>query len=200
MTTLHLLLPCLCAAAFILITLLPYRSRSWSDSDHYALVQKYSDAASQLTSMKVELESLREKLEFSEDVRCSLGMENAKLAEEIGNLKQDIERGEDVRLWLLDQLNMAINDKWRLEDRLKTAQRTLRIARHKEWKRWKKLQRRYYDLSDGSVAHEGPAFLHTLIAFERIAVGMFGVHVSRLKRRSASWIEKLRTMEPYPLP
>lgn len=194
MTDLHWLM--LLAIMTTLYLLLLFRPRNlWSDSDHYALAQKYSDAASALTAMKAELDKLQERLEFSEDVRYSLGMKNAKLANEIEGLNRDAERGEEARLFLLDQLNIVINDKWRLEDRLKTAQRSLRIARHKEFKRWKKHQRRNVD---NWWPHQNPAPYHNSIRLKRDFASLHDPRYIKSSIRES--INILRTLEPYPLP
>lgn len=175
-------------------------TRQWSDNDYYSLVQKYSDAGSALTSMKAGLDKIQEQLELSEDIRYALGMENARLAKEIEVLKSDIERGEEVRFLMTEMLDSEINLRIAFSNRLMDVQRSLRIARHKEFKRWKRLHKRLYALSDGSEFSESPASLHSRIAYERIAVGIFGVAPSRLKKLSASWIAQIRTMDPYPLP
>lgn len=171
------------------------RGNSWSDADHYALVQKYYDAASQLTSMRAELESLREKLDLSEDVRYSLRVENAKLAGEIGRLKQDIERGEDVRDILVRSINGYINLHLYTSRRVVQLQRSLRIARHKEFKRWKKRHRRNVD---NWWPHQNPASYHNSISIRREFAALHDpVYVKSSIRES---IAILRTLEPYPLP
>jgi len=169
--------------------------RSWTDDDHYDLVQKYSEAASALTAMKAELDKLQERLEFSEDVRYALGMENANLAKEIEGLNRDVEKGEEARLFLMGQLNIVINDKWRLEDRLKVAERSLRIARHKEFKRWKKASKRR--LSE--YRNPTPATYHYAIGTARWSFRHNRKDWSA-KERMREYIDKIRTMDPYPLP
>jgi len=185
--------------------------RSWTDDDHYDLVQKYSEAASALTAMKAELDKLQERLEFSEDVRYALGMENANLAKEIEGLNRDVEKGEEARLFLMGQLNIVINDKWRLEDRLKVAERSLRIARHKEFKRWKKRAKRQY-LDGTPPASHGEKLSQEFNFFDWIfndRIRRFlpyrdrdhaSEEISYGKKRLPEIIAKLRTMDPYPLP
>ena len=172
------------------------RTTSWSDSDYYALVQRYSDAASQLTSMKAEMESLREKLEFSEDVRYSLGIENAKLAEEIEKLKQDIERGEEVRDILVRSIGGYINLHLYTSRRVVQLERSLRIARHKEFKRWKKNMRVKIERDPATFRyHPSPA--DEFGANEYVRAYCHDGSTKPLLRES---IDRLKRMEPYPLP
>lgn len=168
---------------------------NWSDSDYYALVQKYSDAASQLTSMKAELESLREKLELSEDVRMWLGIDNAKMAEEIEKLKQDIERGEEVRNILVGSYSGHVSLSLYYLARIAQLQRSLRIARHKEFKRWKKSQRRNVG---NWWSHTNPASYHNSIGIRRESFALLDPEYTKFSIRESITI--LRTLEPYPLP
>ena len=163
--------------------------------EYFELTQKYAEAASLLTSMRSEIDSLREKLELSEDVRNVLGIQNAKLAEEIASLKRDADKASEVRFWLMGQLNTVVNDKWRLENALKSTQRSLRIARHKEWKRWKK-RRRFIDQEWWPV--NAPASWHNSIRIRRDLA-----HPSNMKSTKSvirEYISIIRTLEPYPLP
>lgn len=176
----------------ILTSLCLWRSRQWTNSDYYALVQKYSDAASALTAMKAELDKLQEQLEFSEDVRYTLGMENAKLVKEIEGLNRDAEKAEETGFFLMGQLNIVINDKWRLEDRLKVAERYLRIARHKEFKRWKKGVKFWLPKhpSPPSPADE----------FNTIEFLMHHSRGPSMKDVIRGCLIRLKSMDPYPLP
>lgn len=170
-----------------------WQRRSWSDDDYYDLVEKYAESASALTAMKAELDKLQEQLEFSEDVRYTLGMKNAKLANEIEGLKSGAERGEEVR----DMLVRSINDSLdlhlysaRLVARL---QRSLRIARHKEFKRWKKWKSKRPSRRPYTIL---PADLHACIR-------EYKTHWRRYpnpKMLIRIAIDSIRTMDPYPLP
>lgn len=183
------------AISSILTNLYLWRSRQWTDNEYYALVQKYSDAAYALPSMKAELDKLQEQLEFSEDVRYTLRMENARLAKEIEGLKRDVERGEEARFFLMGQLNIVINDKWRLEDRLKVAERSLRIARHKEFKAWKKRMKAKVSHDPATYAyHPSPADEFSTNEYIRLYAPS---HAKQLIRES---IDRLKRMDPYPLP
>lgn len=194
MTDLHWL--ALLAAMAALCLLLLFRPCNlWSNEDHYALVQKYSDAASALTAMKAELDKLQEQLEFSEDVRYTLGMENARLAKRISELEMDAERGGEAQFFLLGQLNIVIKDKWRLEDRLKVAERSLRIARHKEFKRWKK-RHRWVDQEWWPV--DAPASWHNAIRIRRDLACPGNMEFT--KNIIREYISEIRDLEPYPLP
>lgn len=122
-----------------LLAVYVFRPRpSWTDDDHYALVERYAESTSALTAMKAELDKLQEQLEFSEDVRYTLGTGNAKMAQRIEELERDASRGEDVRGVLVDWLDKEIDMRLAFGKRLTEVQRSLRIARHKEFKRWKK--------------------------------------------------------------
>lgn len=106
--------------------------------EYIELSAKYADAASLLTSMRAKIDDLTEKLDFSDDVRNMLGIENAKLAEEIKRLKVDIGRGEDARWALVEAITSASDAASIAIDKIAILERSLRIARHKEFKRWKK--------------------------------------------------------------
>lgn len=130
------------AISSILTNLYLWRSRQWTNNDYYALVQKYSEAASTLTSLKAELHLTQERLELSEDIRYTLGMENAKLAKRISELEMDIERGQEVRCLMAEMLGNEVDARIAFGNRLVDVQRSLRIARHKEFKRWKKMAKK----------------------------------------------------------
>lgn len=126
-----------------------------SDTEYIELVAKYADAASSLTSMRAKIDDLQEKLDFSDDVRNMLGIENAKLAEQIavyeekiGELKRDAERGEDARWALVEAITSASETASNAVDKIAILERSLCIARHKEFKQWKKLQSRFAKASD----------------------------------------------------
>lgn len=185
--------------------------RSWTDDDHYDLVQKYSEAASALTAMKAELDKLQERLEFSEDVRYALGMDNAKTAKALEEAMAEIERGEDVRALMVGILNNEINTRLAFGNRLAEVQRSLRIARHKEFKRWKKRAKRKY--LDGSLpSSHGEKLSQEFNFFDWIfndRIRRFlpyrdrdhaAEEISYGKKRLPEIIAKLRTMDPYPLP
>ena len=179
--------------------------------EYFELTQKYAEAASLLTSMRSEIDSLREKLELSEDVRNVLGIQNAKLAEEIASLKRDADKASEVRFWLMGQLNTVVNDKWRLENALKSTQRSLRIARHKEFKRWKKARKREYIDSSLPLRHtdiltSGFDFFEWIMA-DRIRRFLpykdrdhAAQEIAYGKKRLREIAAKLHTMPPYPLP
>ena len=190
---LWLILATLAFALYLVFLLRPRNLRS--DDDHYALVQKYSDAASALTATKAELDKLQEQLEFSEDVRYTLGMENAKLVKRIIELEIDVERGEETRFLMVGMLDNEINARIAFGNRLMGVQRSLRIARHKEFKRWKKMsKRRLSEYRDPT-----PATYHYAIGTARRSYANSRKDWSA-KDRMREYIDKLRTMDPYPLP
>ena len=181
------------------------------DSEYITLSAKYADAASLLTSMRAKVDDLQEKLDFSEDIRYGLGMDNARMAKRIEELERDAKKADEVRIWLMDQLNMVINDKWRLEDALKTTQRSLRIARHKEFKRWKK--RKKMGFAESNLPwRSNDALSNTFISLHWVMSARIRAflpyrdrdHASEEiaygKKRCLEIIAKIRTMEPYPLP
>lgn len=169
--------------------------RSWSDNDYYDLAQKYSDAASALTSMKAELDKLQEQLEFSEDVRYTLGMENAKLVNEIEGLKRSVERGEEVRWSLVEAVTSASEAASDAIDRISILERSLRIARHKEFKAWKK-RRRWVDQEWWPV--DAPASWHNAIRIRRDLACPGNMEFT--KNIIREYVSEIRGLEPYPLP
>jgi uncharacterized protein with von Willebrand factor type A (vWA) domain len=195
-----------------------WRSRSWSDDDHYALVEKYAEATSALTAMKVELDKLQEQLEFSEDVRYTLGTNNAKLVQQIevyeetiGELKRDAEKGEEVRRLTVGMLGNEVDARIAFGNRLMDVQRSLRIARHKEFKRWKKARKKECAGSFPPLRHSDN-LSKTILFFEWVMADRIrrflpykgrdhaAEEIAYGKERLRETIAKLRTMDPYPLP
>ena len=186
----------LATLAFALYLVFLLRPRNlWSDDDHYALVQKYSDAASALTATKAELDKLQEQLEFSEDVRYTLGMENAKLSTRIHDLESEGAASASAQLGLMRTIGNYSNIVSDAFHQNYCLQRSLRIARHKEFKRWKKMsKRRLSEYRDPT-----PAIYHYAIGTARRSYANSRKDWSA-KDRMREYIEKLRTMDPYPLP
>ena len=191
--------------------LLLWRTPSWTDDDHYALVERYAEATSALTAMKAELDKLQEQLEFSEDVRYTLGMNNAKLVKRIEDLEANEEASADLRLKMIEMLDKEINARIGFEIRLAEVQRSLRIARHKEWKRWKKRAKRQY-LDGSPPMRHGEKLSREFNFFDWIfsdRIRRFlpyrdrdhaAEEISYGKKRLPEIIAKLRTMDPFPLP
>lgn len=165
------------------------------DSEYITLSAKYADAASLLTSMRAKVDDLQEKLDFSEDVRYGLGMDNARMAKRIEELERDCRRGEEIRFMLVDQIHMEINNRIRAERRMESLERSLAIARHKEFKRWKKMKIR----SPRYLDTVSPAMVHHWIRNIRMSIlcGEINWYDKPLIRQH---ITKIQSMEPYPLP
>ncbi len=164
------------------------------DSEYITLSAKYADAASLLTSMRAKVDDLQEKLDFSEDVRYGLGMDNARMAKRIEELDGEIEKGRELRLKLIEMLFDSQHAKGAAEHRLETTQRSLRIARHKEFKRWKKtikFQGEYvFDPNKPSPADE----FNTTQFLRSNSCGPTMKDVIRV------CLIRLKFMPPYPLP
>jgi hypothetical protein len=191
--------------------LLLWRTRSWTDDDHYALVERYAESTSALTAMKAERDKLQEQLEFSEDVRYTLGVNNAKMAQRIEDLEANEEASADLRLKLIEMMDHEINMRLTFEVELAEARRSLRIARHKEFKRWKKRSKRQY-LDGSPPMRHGEKLSREFNFFDWIfndRIRRFlpysdrdhaAEEISYGKKRLPEIIAKLRTMDPYPLP
>ena len=177
-------------------SLLLWRTRSWTDNDHYALVEKYSEAASALTAMKAELDKLQEQLEFSEDVRYTLGTNNAKLVKTLEEAMAEIERGEDVRALMVGMLDSEINMRIAFGRRLTEVQRSLRIARHKDLKRWKKLVTKRHRQKE---VWADPLPTHANW-FNRCCYFRCFCTTESYKQHVTAHIQFSRNLDPYPLP
>lgn len=163
--------------------------------EYITLSAKYADAASLLTSMRAKADDLQEKLDFSEDVRYGLGMDNARMAKRIEELEKDAERGQEVRWCLVEAVAIASEAASDAIDKVAILERSLRIARHKEFKRWKKAVRQRPRERGGL----SPASLHYAIRTARFSYARTQRDWSA-KERMRGYIDKIRTMEPYPLP
>lgn len=166
------------------------------DSEYITLSAKYADAASLLTSMRAKVDDLQEKLDFSEDVRYGLGMDNARMAKKIEELENEAEKGRELRLKLIEMLCDSQHAKGAAEHRFEIAQRSLRIARHKEFKRWKKRVR-------AKAAHDPATFRCTPSPTYEFSMNEYVrayCHDHRLKPLLRESINRIKSMEPYPLP
>jgi hypothetical protein len=179
-----------------LTAILLWRNRSWTDDDHYTLVERYAESTSALTAMKAELDKLQEQLEFSEDVRYTLGMNNAKMAQRIEDLEANKEASADLRLKMIEMLDKVINMRLALGKRLTEVQRSLRIARHKEFKRWKKLVSKRHRQKE---VWSQPLPTHA-DWFNRCCYFRCYCTAENYKQYVIVHIQFSRNLDPYPLP
>lgn len=164
--------------------------------EYIALSAKYADAASLLTSMRAKVDDLQERLDFSEDIRYGLGMDNARMAKRIEELEKDAERGQEVRWSLVEAVDSASEAASDAIDKAAILERSLRIARHKEFKRWKKGVR-------AKAAHDPATFRCTPSPTYEFSMNEYVrayCHDHRLKPLLRESINRIKSMEPYPLP
>lgn len=176
--------------------------------DHESLLKDYSDLADRY------YESVKSQVESSEAIRRI--EDDAELAKDllqkrIDELTRDIERYETLRDTLVGNIDSLANELHRANKQVITLERSLRVARHKEWKRWKKSEKRRYL---ESVPQMRPTCILSREFNHFRWVMRDGIHPITAHRDTdyASWeisyaksqlrkcIARIRTMDPYPLP
>lgn len=171
--------------------------------DHESLLKDYSDLAGRYyESVKSQVEYYGEIIRIEDDAELAKDL----LQNQIDELTRDIERYETLRDTLVGNIDSLANELHRANRQVITLERSLRVARHKEWKRWKKQARRAAERSPrdrrpGEVlgSEFGLAFFFSAM-IKINAAPRFECSRKSYMESFHRTIARIRTMDPYPLP